>query len=691
MKPKLFYLVALLNLLLLGACGEKPNTRVSSPDDRIKVALSVDKTGVPYYEVVYDNDTIVHNSRLGLQLKEIDYASKLQINVVQHVNKKETWTPVWGQFDTIQSDCNEMSVELKTPQKDKLVIIFRVFNDGVGFCYRIPGNTSTDILNEYTAFNVNPENHAYWSGSDWENDEHIFIQSKLREATPALRDSSVAGTYGNFTPCAVGFNTPLTMVTPQNSYVSIHEAALWDYPGMSLCMDPKTAELTVSLASKNEAKASVLLPFTTPWRVIMLGKNAGELLTSSLILNLNEPNKLKDTSYITPMKYVGIWWEMHVKLADWSMESGRHGATTENVMKYIDFAAANGIKGVLAEGWNVGWDGWKNFRFTEPYPDFDMAKIAAYAKEKGVSLIGHHETGADIANYISQMDSAFAFYKSYGVHAVKTGYVGLMDENYHNDQFMVNHFNSTFVKGADYQIMVNIHEPVHLTGISRTYPNLMSGEGMRGQEFNAWSAGNDVTHNVILPFTRNLAGPMDFTPGIFDVWLLNTINKPYKTLSDAQKADYQWLHRVRSTLAHQLALYVVFYSPLQMVADIPENYVNQPAFQFIRDVAVDWSDTRVLEAEIAEKVIIARKEKGSERWFVGGIAGKEGVTTTLQLDFLNDGMTYEAIVYADAEGSDWTQNPTDYVISTHSVQKGSVLDVKMGAGGGVAISIKPVN
>lgn len=675
--------------LLLGACTNAPETTVSSPDGNVRLLFSLDKQGAPSYQVIYYGDTVVYPSALGVLLNTGSFEDNLSVLSVQQVTKQESWDPVWGQFQTIASLSNEMSIDLQNKEKEQITVIFRIFNDGVGIRYRFPGNTKTDVLKENTAFVLNPDNEAWWSGIDWEGDEHTFMHTLLKDATTALQDSSVARTYGTYAPCPVGFNTPLTMKTPNKNYVVIHEAALLDYPAMSLCCDSSRNRLHISLPSKTDIKATVLLPFSTPWRVILLGREPGELITSNVILNLNEPNKLTDLSYIRPMKYVGVWWEMHVKKSDWDMEGGRHGATTKNVMKYIDFAAENGIGGVLVEGWNVGWKDWKNFKYSEPYPDFNMDSIAAYAKLKNIALIGHHETGANVTNYIAQMDSAYAYYKKYGIHTVKTGYVGIIPDHYHFDQFMVQHYNATFLKASDYQIAVNIHEPVHPTGLSRTYPNLMTGEGMRGQEYNAWSKGNDVSHNVILPFTRNLAGPMDFTPGIFDIRLLNSVNKAYKNNPAEKQADFEWLYGVRSTLAHQLALYVVFYSPLQMVADLPENYVNQAAFEFIKEVPVDWADTRVLSAAIGEQVVIARKEKGGDRWFIGGIAGDKPFATGLNIDFVSPDVIYEATVYADGKGVDWKTDPIRYVITRQLLHYGDLLDISMGAGGGVAIILKP--
>ncbi len=681
--------ILISGLLLCMSCDHKTETTAYSPDKNISVHFNLDKEGAPLYQVIYHNDTILQPSPLGLLLQNADFEKDLTIADMHIIDRQETWNPVWGQYDEINADCTEMSIDLKNKNKQFLTIVFRVFDNGVGFRYVLPGDTDAVIRQELTGFNLSSDNMAYWNGSDWETDEHFYIESKLSEVDQAKMERSISGSYSQSSPCKTGFNTPLTMETPAGNFISIHEAALWNYPAMSLCLDPQSYRMNVALPDMNGVTAQVQLPFSTPWRVIMLGSTAGELIESSLILNLNEPNKLTDLSYITPMKYLGVWWEMHLKLSDWSLESGKHGANTDNVKRYIDFAAEHGIKGVLVEGWNKGWGEWKDYIFTQPYEDFDIVQLANYAKSKGVLLIGHHETGADVKNYISQMDSAYQFYKNVGIHTVKTGYVGKIANQYHFDQFMVNHFNETVIKGSQYQIAINIHEPVHPTGICRTYPNLLSGEGMRGQEYNAWSEGNDLNHDVTLSFTRNLAGPMDYTPGIFDLQFLNTINKDYKKLTPAQKEEYKWQYRVRTTLAHQLALYVVFYSPIQMVADLPENYVDQPAFDFIKEVPVDWSDTKVLSAKIGRHVLIARKGKASQDWYVGGIAGEKPFQGTFLLDFLEDGPEYEAVIYADTKDTSWDKNPTACMISKQIVRYGDSLPVKMVAGGGIAISIRP--
>ncbi|MBQ2142979.1 MAG: glycoside hydrolase family 97 catalytic domain-containing protein, partial [Alistipes sp.] len=460
--------------------------------------------------------------------------------------------------------------------------------------------------------------------------------------------------------------------------------------GMALEFDVEELTFTTELAGDKEVKSSVELPFSTPWRTVIVGDRVGTLVESSMVLNLNEPCKLKDTSWIKPMKYVGVWWEMHLKVSIWDMDGKYpHCATTENVKKYIDFAAENGFGGVLVEGWNEGWGWGERFDYSKPYPDFDIEELCRYAEERGVELIGHHETYANVVNYEQQMADAYAYYESLGINNVKTGYVGSINERNHYDREMVDHYNRTVVEGAKHKLCIDIHEPIHSTGICRTYPNLMSAEGMRGQEWQAWNAGNCIDHNPTLPFTRNMAGPMDFTPGIFDVRYHNTINKAAATADGSVNANYDYTFFVNSTLAHQLAQYVVFYSPIQMAADLPNNYrEHDDALQFIRDVPVDWATTRCLDGEIGDYVITARKDKYSDNWYVGGITDGERREVSLSFDFLDADRTYEATIYRDGANAGWNTNPTDYVIERKVVDSTTRLDLVMAPGGGFALSLK---
>ena len=656
-------------------CRSNDYLQIVSPDRKVAVNFCLNKKGEPMYRVSYLNHEILAPSRMGLDLSDAFLTKGLKLTGEERTTFKEKWNPVWGQYAEIVNHYNELTLSLENKANRKLQIIFRVFNDGIGFRYMLPGNGEAVVIDENSEFNMPTDNEAYWSAACFENDESLYQVCKLSKVTEALCRKSATPGYARFSPCKTGFNTPLTMKTPDGIYLSIHEAALWNYPGMSLELNPKELTMKSLLASKSKEKALVNLPFSTPWRTICIGNRAGALIESSLILNLNEPCKLTDVSWIKPMKYDGIWWAMHVKESTWELErSNIHGANTENVKRYIDFAAQNGLGGVLVEGWNKGWDGWKNFRYTEPYPDFDMKELSQYAASKGVQIMGHHETGGDVQNYINQMDSAYAYYQQNGIHSFKTGYVGFINKHFHYDQWMVNHYNETVTKAAKYKLMVNIHEPIKPTGLCRTYPNLMSGEGMRGQEYNAWSDGNPPTQSALLPFIRNLAGPMDYTPGIFDTQLKNSPNRPENG-------------GVHSTLANQLALYVVFYSPIQMAADLPGNYEGNEAFQFIRDVPVDWADTRVLEAEPGEYVMIARRDKKSNNWFVGAITNEQERNMTVDFSFLPEGEEYNLTIYRDKPGTSWQNNPTRYEIEKRVVSHSNKITIDIVPGGGFALSI----
>jgi hypothetical protein len=469
-------------------------------------------------------------------------------------------------------------------------------------------------------------------------------------------------------------------------YISIHEANLTNYSGMTLKVDTDNYILTSELVgSADGSKVKISTPFVTPWRTIQIAEKATDLIESNLIINLNEPNKLTDTSWIKPMKYVGIWWEMHIGKSTWDMASGKHGATTENAKYYIDFASENGFDAVLIEGWNTGWEHWFGlddregvFDFVTPYKDYDLFEIANYALENKIKIIMHHETGAAPRTYEQQMDTAFVLCQELGINAVKTGYVQkiIPKGEYHHGQWMVNHYRNVLEKAAEHEIMVNAHEPIKDTGIRRTYPNMITREGLRGQEFNAWSAGgNPPEHLTIVPFTRMLAGPIDFTPGIFDIKL----------------NDYKPDNQVNTTLAHQLALYVIIYSPLQMAADLPENYVDQPAFKFIRDVGLNWEETHVLEGEIGNYIVIARKERGTNNWFIGAITDEDSRQININLDFLDEDTAYSAEIYVDGKDAHWSENPKDINIYKKIINKDDVITLQLKEGGGAAVSLSVLN
>jgi glucan 1,4-alpha-glucosidase len=566
-------------------------------------------------------------------------------------------------------------------------VIFRVFDDGVGFRIEFPKQNKLNnvvILSENTQFKLTGDNTCWWTPGDWDIYEHLFNTTRFTEIDALSKRSHKALAQTYIPENAV--NLPVTMKTENGIYLSILEANLTNYADMTLKVDKENLLFQSELVGDDSGvKVRTKTPFVTPWRLILISDKATDLISSRTILNLNEPNKLKDVSWIKPTKYVGIWWEMHLGKSTWDINSGRHGATTENAKRYIDFASKNGIGAVLVEGWNTGWEHYLGseprdfiFDFVTPYPDYDLKEVVRYAKEKNVQIIMHNETYAHILPYEERLDTAFSLYKSLGIHTVKTGYVGQIvpDGEYHHGQWMVNHYRKVMEKAAEYQIMIDVHEPIKPTGLRRTYPNLMSAEGLRGQEFNAWSpdGGNPPEHLTIIPFTRMLAGPIDYTPGIFDI----KFNK------------YKKENQVNTTLAHQLAIYVVIYSPVQMAADLPENYEGHPAFQFIRDVGVDWDTSIVLNGEIGDFITIARKERNTDKWFLGSITDENAREINISLNFLEKGKEYTATLYEDAEDSHWDKNPTAYKIENKTVDNSDTLKLKLAPGGGTAISFIPL-
>jgi hypothetical protein len=577
-------------------------------------------------------------------------------------------------------------------------IIFRVFNEGVGFRYEFPQQeklTHFVIADERSQFKLTGDHKAFWIPGDYDTNEFTYYTTKLSEvdATGGTKVQEIhAKTF--FDKNAV--QTPLMLKTASNLYINIHEAALLDYPAMNLVLDKATFTLNSHLVPDAVGnKAYLIAPAKTPWRTIIVSDDAREIIAANrMILNLNEPSKVADPSFIKPQKYVGIWWEMHVGKSSWDYGAtqagskltphGRHGATTANTKRYIDFAAQHGFKGVLVEGWNTGWEDWFGkwkedvFDFVTPYPDYDVNELSRYAASKGVKIIMHHETSASVTNYERWMDTAYRFMKKHGMDAVKTGYVGriIPRGEHHDGQWMIKHYERVAKKTGDYRINVNMHESVRLTGLHRTYPNWIASEAARGNEFNAWSSGNPPEHETILPFTRLMGGPMDYTPGIFQIKL---------NVYDPNKKE-----QVQTTLAKQLALYITMYSPLQMAADLPDNYEKHlDAFQFIKDVAVDWDDTKVLGAEPGDHLTIARKEKGGSNWFIGSITDENGRTTTAPLSFLDKGKRYVATIYRDAANAHWQENPQAYTIEKFLVDSNTILSLKLAAGGGAAVSIMP--
>ncbi len=713
--PQLFERNAKLNMtttsvmLLLFLCVSTTAAQVlRSPDGNVILDFKMTADGMPTYSVKYKNKTIVSESKLGFELKDQpQLTSKFIIKNSEVKEYNQVWKPVWGEVASIRDHHRQFTVRLQqkldnmTPGRE-VILRFRISNDGVGFRYEFPvQNNLKDfvVTDEKTELNLTGNHKAFWIPGDYETNEYAYLTTKLSEIT-AKAKSDAATEIGTRTPFAEnGVQTPLMLKTADGIYVSIHEAALVNYPAMHLVVDQATFGMKVHLAPNRDGTKAVLqTPAVTPWRTIIVSDDARKILASKTILNLNEQTKLADTSWIKPQKFVGVWWEMHIGTGSWNYAdaadtsltgtdwkslkpNGKHAANTANVKRYIDFAAKNNIQGVLVEGWNIGWEDWYGkmkdqvFDFVTPYPDFDVAELRKYAASKGVRLIMHHETSASVENYDRRVDDAFRFMKSNGYDAVKTGYVGriLPKGEFHDGQWMVNHYNRVAQKAAAMRIMVDSHESVRPTGLHRTYPNWMAAEAARGNEFNAWSVGNPPEHETILPFTRLMGGPMDYTPGIFQIKL----------------DKYGKKEQVHTTLAKQLALYVTMYSPFQMAADLPENYERySDAFQFIRDVAVDWDDTAIIEAEPGDYLTIARKAKGKDEWFIGAITDENARKARIPLAFLSPGKKYIATVYADAPDAHWQKNPQAYKITSMEVNAKSVLDLALAAGGGTAVSIK---
>ena len=675
----------------------------SSPNQAVRVSIQLNKEGKPFYQVFYKNKTIIDTSFFGFDFKNaISFDKNLGIVKTDTSSFDETWQMPWGEQLNVVNHYNELRVELQetVAPKRKFNIVFRIYDDGLGFRYEFPQQPNFDtalITEENTQFNLTKDYKTFWIPGDWDIYEHLYRTTSLSKinALQYAHHKDLAQTY--IPENAV--NTPVTMVGEDGIHLSFHEAALVDYADMTLKVDTTNLSLkSVLVGSENrDYKVERKLPFETPWRTIQISENAGGLIESRLIVNLNEPNKIGDVSWFKPMKYTGVWWEMHLGKSTWDYSgiqdmtsfttdakpSGKHGATTENVKKYIDFSAKNNIKGVLVEGWNTGWEHWIGFEdregvfdFVTPYPDYDLKEVVRYGREKGVELIMHHETSAATETYAKQQDTAFALMKSLGIHAVKTGYVGkiLPKGEYHHGQYMVNQYNNTVIKAAQYQVAVNAHEPIKATGLRRTFPNTIAREGLRGQEFNAWASdgGNPPEHLPIIAFTRMLAGPIDFTPGIFNI----------------KFNEYKKDNQVNTTLAQQVALYVVIYSPVQMAADLVEHYeANPKPFQFIKDVGVDWEQTKVLNGEVGDYVTIARKERGTGNWFVGSITDENTRTFTIGLSFLEVGKKYTATIYKDGKDAHWDKNPTSIEIETLTVDSTSKIELHLAEGGGAAISL----
>ncbi|SFS34895.1 Glycosyl-hydrolase 97 C-terminal, oligomerisation [Zhouia amylolytica] len=678
---------------------------LSSPDGDLKMKFSLIENGSPAYQLFFKDKLVIKSSKLGLELVN-DKKSLLDDFTIADSevdSYNQTWKPVWGEVSEITNHYNELAITLQQNETDRIMIVrFRLFNDGLGFRYEFPQQknlTYFTIKEEHTQFAMTGDHTAFWIPGDYDSQEYDYTESKLSEIR-GLFDKALTDNASQEQFSKTGVQTALMMKTDEDLYINLHEAALIDYSLMNLNLDDQKFVFESWLTPDAQGNKGYLqAPCTSPWRTIMVSDKAEDILASPMILNLNEPCKIEDTSWIKPMKYVGVWWEMITGKSSWSYTNdfpavklgetdyenatpnGTHGATTEHVKEYIDFAAKHGFDGVLVEGWNEGWEDWFGqskdyvFDFVTPYPDFDVEEIHEYAKSKGVKMIMHHETSSAVRNYERHLDTAYQFMKKYDYPAVKSGYVGdiLPRGEHHYSQWIVNHYQYAVEKAAQYQIMVNAHEAVRPTGICRTYPNLIGNESARGTEFQAFG-GSKPNHVTVLPFTRLLGGPMDYTPGIFEM--------------DISKLNPNNNSHVNATIANQLALYVTMYSPLQMAADLPENYNRFPdAFQFIKDVAVDWDDSNYIEAEPGRYITIARKAKGTNDWFVGNVNGVEKRTSEISLDFLEQGKKYKATIYADAKNAHYKTNPQAYSITTKKVTHKSKLKLESAPGGGYAISI----
>tara|TARA_B100000953_G_C18035160_1_gene424251 strand:+ start:7669 stop:9780 length:2112 start_codon:yes stop_codon:yes gene_type:complete len=678
---------------------------LTSPNGNLEMKFSLKENGTPAYQLFYKGEEVIKTSTLGLELQDdsTSLMNEFEISDTKTSSFDKIWTPVWGEQAKIRNYYNELAVTLDQPSTDrKMIIRFRMFNDGLGFRYEFPQQENLVyfiIKEEHTQFAMTGDHTAYWLPGDYDSQEYDYTTSKLSEISSKFDEAWVGNaSQTQFSKSAV--QTALMMKTEDGLYINLHEAALKEYSLMNLNLDENSLVFESWLTPDAIGnKGYIQAPAVSPWRTIMVSDDATDILASNITLNLNEPNKIEDTSWIKPMKYVGVWWEMitgkstwnytdefpSVKLGETDFENaepnGKHGANTAHVKEYIDFAAENGFDGVLVEGWNVGWEDWFGhskdyvFDFVTPYPDFDVDGIQKYAESKGVQMIMHHETSGAIRNYERHLDTAYQFMNTYDYPAVKSGYVGdiIPRGEHHYGQWAINHFLYAVKKAADYHIMVNAHEAVRPTGLRRTWPNLIGNESARGTEFQAFG-GSKPNHVTILPFTRLIGGPMDYTPGIFEM--------------DISKINPDNNSHVNSTLANQLALYVTMYSPLQMAADLPENYKRFPdAFQFIKDVALDWDESKYIEAEPGEYITVARKAKGTENWFVGNVNGTTPRTSKIKLDFLEDGKKYEATIYADAKDADYKTNPQAYKITKKSVTSKSTLKLTSAPGGGYAISI----
>ena len=691
-----------LSFLMMSAWGLQAED-LKSPNGRLVMHFEVDGMGCPVYTLSYKGKPVIKRSRLGLEAEGFSLREGFQLQKAETATFDETWKPVWGEVSSIRNHYNELAVTLHQPKDDRTIRIrFRLYDDGLGFRYEFPEQKNLVyfvIKDEYSEFAMAGDHKAFWIPGDYDTQEYDYTESHLSEIRKLMKAAVTFNTSQTpFSP--TGVQTALMMKSADGLYINLHEAALVDYPCMSLELDDKTMTFRSWLTPDAQGKKGYMqTPCQSPWRTIMVSDDAREILASKLTLNLNEPCALKDVSWIKPVKYIGVWWEMitgkstwaytndllsvHIGVTDYTKvkPNGTHAANNDKVRRYIDFAAKHGFDQVLVEGWNIGWEDWFGhskdyvFDFVTPYPDFDIKALNEYAHSKGVKLMMHHETSASARNYERHMEEAYQLMNKYGYNAVKSGYVGniIPRGEHHYGQWMINHYLYAVKKAAEHHIMVNAHEAVRPTGLCRTYPNLIGNESARGTEYESFG-GNKPFHTTILPFTRLMGGPMDYTPGIFETRIKN-VNPENNSF-------------VHSTLARQLALFVTMYSPLQMAADLPENYERfMDAFQFIKDVAVDWDDSKYLEAEPGRYITVARKAKGTNNWFVGCTASENGHMANISFDFLDPKRKYTATIYADGPTAHYEKNPQAYTIKKMTVTNKSRLTLRAASGGGFAISI----
>ena len=691
-----------LSFLMMSAWGLQAED-LKSPNGRLVMHFEVDGMGCPVYTLSYKGKPVIKRSRLGLEAEGFSLREGFQLQKAETATFDETWKPVWGEVSSIRNHYNELAVTLLQPKDDRTIRIrFRLYDDGLGFRYEFPEQKNLVyfvIKDEYSEFAMAGDHKAFWIPGDYDTQEYDYTESHLSEIRKLMKAAVTFNTSQTpFSP--TGVQTALMMKSADGLYINLHEAALVDYPCMSLELDDKTMTFRSWLTPDAQGKKGYMqTPCQSPWRTIMVSDDAREILASKLTLNLNEPCALKDVSWIKPVKYIGVWWEMitgkstwaytndllsvHIGVTDYTKvkPNGTHAANNDKVRRYIDFAAKHGFDQVLVEGWNIGWEDWFGhskdyvFDFLTPYPDFDIKALNEYAHSKGVKLMMHHETSASVRNYERHMEEAYQLMNKYGYNAVKSGYVGniIPRGEHHYGQWMINHYLYAVKKAAEHHIMVNAHEAVRPTGLCRTYPNLIGNEAARGGEYESFG-GNKPFHTTILPFTRLMGGPMDYTPGILETRIKN-VNPENNSF-------------VHSTLARQLALFVTMYSPLQMAADLPENYERfMDAFQFIKDVAVDWDDSKYLEAEPGRYITVARKAKGTNNWFVGCTASENGHMANISFDFLDPKRKYTATIYADGPTAHYEKNPQAYTIKKMTVTNKSRLTLRAASGGGFAISI----